>query len=157
MFWEYNDVWVNALALLPVFHPSLPEVFRERIMGPISASRDWSWHAYDNARIILDGHEMLSFPGGVAWGGRVFISAAAQARIGLLVVQRGRWNGEQLMAESWLAAIATPCALRPEYGLLWWLNNPRRARQPLRSLFASGAGGQVISIGQDRDLVSVTH
>ena len=36
-FWEYNDVRVNrlALALLRRFRRPLPEVFAERIMGPI--------------------------------------------------------------------------------------------------------------------------
>jgi CubicO group peptidase (beta-lactamase class C family) len=102
---------------------------------------------------------MPSVPGGGHWGGGVFIGAADQARIGLLVAQRGRWNGKQLIAESWLDAIAAPCALKPEYGLLWWLNTDG-ARAPaasLRSLFASGAGGHVTWIDPERDLVSVTR
>lgn len=160
-FWEYNDVRVNALALalLHLFRRPLPEVFRARIMDPIGASRDWSWHAYDNARVTIDGREMPSVPGGGHWGGGVFIGAADQARIGLLVARRGRWNGTPLIAESWFDAIAAPCALKPEYGLLWWLNTAG-ARAPAaspRSLFAIGAGGHVTWIEPKRDLVSVTR
>ncbi len=160
-FWEYNDVRVNALslALLHVFRRPLPEVFRVRIMEPIGASRDWRWHAYENARVTIDGREMMSVPGGGHWGGGVFIGAVDQARIGLLVAERGRWDGQQLIPESWLDAIAEPCPLKPEYGLLWWLNTDG-ARAPAasrRSLFASGAGGHVTWIDPVRDLVSVTR
>ncbi len=160
-FWEYNDVRVNALslALLHVFRRPLPEVFRDRIMDPIGAGRDWAWHAYDTARVAIDGVEMPSVPGGGHWGGGVFIGAADQARIGLLVARRGHWNGRQLIAGSWIDAIAEPGALKPEYGLLWWLNT-NGARAPAaspRSLFASGAGGHVTWIEPERDLVSVTR
>jgi len=160
-FREYNDVRVNALALarLHVCRRPLPEVFRERIMQPIGASRGWSWHAYDNARVTIDGQEMPSVPGGAHWGGGVFIGAEDQARIGLLVAQRGRWDGRQIIAESWLEAIAEPCALRLHCGLLWWLNTDaaRALAASRRSLFASVAGGHVTWIDSDLDLVSVTR
>ncbi|GIX10140.1 MAG: serine hydrolase [Elioraea sp.] len=160
-FWEYNDVRVNALslALLHLFRRPLAEVFRDRIMDPIGASRDWAWHAYDTARVTIDGVEMPSVPGGGHWGGGVFIGAEDQARIGLLVARRGRWEGRQIVPESWIDAIAEPCPLKPDYGLLWWLNTDG-ARAPAasrRSLFAVGAGGHVTWIDPERDLVSVTR
>ena len=56
-FWEYNDVRVNrlALALLRRFRRPLPEVFAERIMQPIGASGDWSWHGYRTSMVEIDG------------------------------------------------------------------------------------------------------
>ncbi len=38
--WQYNDVRVNrpSLSLLHLFRRELPEVFRERIAGPVGAS-----------------------------------------------------------------------------------------------------------------------
>lgn len=160
-FWEYNDVRVNALALalLHVFRRPLAEVFGDRIMDPIGASRDWAWHAYDNARVVIDGVAMPSVPGGGHWGGGVFIGAEDQARIGLLVANRGQWGGRQVIPECWIDAIAVPCPLKRDYGLLWWLNTDG-ARAPAasrRSLFASGAGGHVTWIDPERDLVSVTR
>ena len=43
--YKYNDTRVNALALAAtaVWHRSLPEVLRERIMEPIGASNSWHW------------------------------------------------------------------------------------------------------------------
>ena len=56
-FWEYNDVRVNrlALALLRRFRRPLPEVFAERIMRPVGASSDWSWHGYRTSMVEIDG------------------------------------------------------------------------------------------------------
>ncbi len=160
-FWEYNDVRVNALSLglLHLFRKPLPEVFRTRIMEPIGASAGWSWHAYDTARVMIDGVEMPSVPGGGHWGGGVFIGAEDQARVGQLVLQRGRWNGAHLVPETWVDAIAAPCPLKAEYGLLWWLNTDGAAAPAAshRSIFARGAGGHTTWIDPDRDLVSVTR
>ena len=72
-FWEYNDVRVNrlALALLRRFRRPLPEVFAERIMQPIGASGDWSWHGYRTSMVEIDGRTICSVPGGSHWGGGV--------------------------------------------------------------------------------------
>ena len=89
----------------------------------------------------------------------MFIGAEDQARIGLMVAQRGRWGDRQLVAESWIDAIAEPCALKRDYGFLWWLNTDG-ARAPAasrRSIFASGAGGNVTWIEPEHGIVSVTR
>jgi CubicO group peptidase (beta-lactamase class C family) len=160
-FWEYNDVRVNvlSLALLHLFRAPLPEVFRARIMDPIAASADWSWHAYDTARVKIDGVAMPSVPGGGHWGGGVFMGADDQARIGQLVLQRGTWQGRQLIPETWIAALAVPCTLKPEYGLLWWLNTDRTAAPAASasSIFARGAGGNTTWIDPEHGIVSVTR
>ncbi len=158
-YWEYNDVRVNrlSLALLRVFRRPLPEIFAERIMAPIGGSGDWRWHGYDNAFVEVDGQRMQSVPGGSHWGGGVFIHAEDQARLGLLALHRGQWDGRQLLPESWFAQSLTPCALNASYGFLWWLNT-LRARTPAApesSFFASGAGGNITWIDPEHDLVAV--
>ncbi len=72
-FWEYNDVRVNrlALALLRRFRRPLPEVFAERIMRPIGASSDWSWHGYRTSMVEIDGQMIKSVSGGSHWGGGI--------------------------------------------------------------------------------------
>src|SRR5215472_3825439 len=89
-FWEYNDVRVNrlALALLQRFRRPLPEVFAERIMQPIGASSDWSWHGYHISAVEIGGRLVESVSGGSHWGGGVAIHAEDQARIGLLMLHR---------------------------------------------------------------------
>src|SRR6202161_3588623 len=101
--WEYNDVRVNrlSLALLRRFRRPLPEVFAERIMDPIGASKDWSWHGYRTSSVEVDGRMIESVSGGTHWGGGMLIHAEDQARIGLLMLRRGEWNGRRLLAECW--------------------------------------------------------
>ena len=126
-FWEYNDVRVNrlALALLRRFRRPLPEVFAERIMQPIGASGDWSWHGYSTSMVEIDGRAIESVSGGSHWGGGVAIHAEDQARIGLLMLHRGVSAGRRLLPESWIDELLKPCPLNANYGLLWWLNTGR--------------------------------
>lgn len=157
--WEYNDVRVNrlSLALLHRFRRPLPEVFAERIMQPIGASNDWSWHGYSNSCVEIDGRLIESVSGGTHWGGGMLIHAEDQARIGLLMLRGGEWNGRRLLPESWVRASLRPCALNPNYGLLWWLNtrHGRYGSAPEDSFFASGAGGNLTWVAPAQELVAV--
>lgn len=157
--WEYNDVRVNrlSLALLRRFRRPLPEVFRERIMRPIGASADWAWHGYRTSQVAIDGRPIESVSGGSHWGGGVAIHAEDQARIGLLMLNRGLWGGRRVLPEQWIAESLAPCTLNPNYGLLWWLNTGR-ARYPSApesGFFASGAGGNITFISPEHGIVAV--
>ncbi len=158
-YWEYNDVRVNrlSLALLRVFGRALPELFAERVMRPIGASDRWHWEGYHNADVDLGGRMVRSVSGGGHWGGGVFIDAEDQARVGQLMLQDGVWNGQRILPAGWVAQSVVPCAIKPEYGLLWWLNTGRsyRPSAPADSYFAMGAGGNVTWIAPAQDLVAV--
>jgi CubicO group peptidase (beta-lactamase class C family) len=154
--WEYNDVRVNrlGLALLRRFRRPLPEVFAERIMRPIGASGDWSWHGYRTSSVEIDGQMIESVSGGTHWGGGMLINAEDQARIGLLMMRGGEWSGRRLLPEWWIAESVRPCALNPVYGLLWWLGG-RYQSAPEGSFFASGAGGNLTWIAPRQEMVAV--
>jgi len=158
-YWEYNDVRVNrlGLALLRRFGRALPEVFAERIMRPIGASADWRWEGYRTSFVDLDGRRVQSVSGGGHWGGGVFIHAEDQARIGLLMLRRGVWNGQRLLPEQWIDHSVAPCPIKPDYGLLWWLNTGRQYKPSAseKSFFALGAGGNITWIDPAHDLVAV--
>jgi CubicO group peptidase (beta-lactamase class C family) len=158
-FWEYNDVRVNrcSLALLRRFRRPLPEVFAERIMVPIGASRDWSWHGYRTSIVDVDGRQIESVSGGSHWGGGIAIHAEDQARIGLLMLRRGAWGDRRVLSEEWVRQSLTRCALNPSYGFMWWLNTQRLRypNVPESSVFAVGAGGNITWIDPDHDIVAV--
>jgi CubicO group peptidase (beta-lactamase class C family) len=158
-FWEYNDVRVNrlAFALLRRFRRPLPEVFATRIMQPIGASSDWHWHGYRTSSVEIDGRMIESVSGGSHWGGGIEIHAEDQARIGQLMLRRGSWNGARVLPEQWIAESRKPCALNPNYGLLWWLNTNRTRypSAPPASYAAVGAGGNLTWIDPQHDIVAV--
>lgn len=160
-FYEYNDVRVNALSLslLHVFRRPLPEVLRERIMDPIGASERWEWLGYENAWVDIDGRRMQSVPGGGHWGGGLFIGAEDHARFGLLIASGGQWAGRRLLSERWIASMLSPSAALENYGFLWWLNRGPHANAAAPSSAASalGAGGNVIWLDRENDLVVVTR
>ena len=78
-------------------------------------------------------------------------TARDMARFGLLALNRGRWNGVPVLADSaWFAASwrATP----PDnagYGLLWWLNGSSSYRTPGSYLLQSQAGPLIPSAPAD--------
>ena len=158
-FWEYNDIRVNrlSLALLRRFGRSLRDVFAERIMAPIGASNDWRWVGYRNSIVSVVGKDIESVSGGGHWGGGVFIHAEDQVLVGQLMLADGIWNGRRLLPKGWVAAMLEPCPVKPDYGLLWWLNPDGcfQATASPESYFALGAGGNITWIDPAHDIVAV--
>ncbi|MDH7944408.1 serine hydrolase [Pseudohongiella sp. SYSU M77423] len=87
------------------------------------------------------------------------------AKIGLLYLQDGRWNGEQILPEGWVDYSVTPAssADQGQYGIQLWLNagapdDP--ADRPLPNLpantyYLSGFEGQNVVVVPDHDLIVV--
>jgi len=160
-YWEYNDVRVNALslALLHLFGRPLPEVFAERIMDPIGATREWSWRGYSTSQVEVGGRMIESVSGGGHWGGGLIISAEDQVRVGLLVAADGQSQGREIIPREWLDLCRTPCALNPHYGFLFWLNTGR-TKWPSASEGAvcfSGAGGNTTWMEPADGIVAVSR
>jgi len=156
-YWEFNDVRVNLLAyaLTRLFRRPLDAVLRERVMDPIGASPDWRWTGYEGARTVCDGREIPVVAGGAHWGGGLIVSAYDLARLGLLHVRRGQWNGKAVLPAMWCDLIASPTPLSPDFGLMWW-NNHRGSIAALsrRALWGSGIA-MLLVVDPEKDLVIV--
>ena len=160
---EYNDVRVNLLAysLLNVWRKPLPQVLKEYIMDPIGASSSWRWYGYNNSWIELDGHRTQSVSGGGHSGGGLFINTLDHARFGLLFLNDGDWNGNQLISKNWIKDATTPSPAEISYGYMWWLNKKGTNRfwegVPQNVFYAAGFGGNYIVIIPDEDIVIITR
>jgi len=79
------------------------------------------------------------------------------ARIGLLYLRDGVWEGQRLLPEGWTTFVSTPAPAwkRPEYGGFFWLNRVNTWELPPETYFAAGAGGQNTWIVPQHDLVIV--
>ena len=160
-FWEYNDVRVNALAyaLLHLFREPLVDVLRREIMGPIGATDDWDWFPYENAYVDIDGRSLPSVPGGAHWGGGIWISSYDHARFGILWLNNGVWDGKRLLSDGWINESLRACSVNSRYGFMWWLNTAGKAWKNAgdRAFAAQGAGGNVVCVVPESDIVIVTR
>jgi len=159
--YKYNDVRVNVLALaaMNVWRRPLPLVLKEYIMDPIGASSSWRWHGYENSWILMDGLPMQVVSGGGHWGGGMFINAYDQARLGLLTLNRGVWDGEQILSEEWVRMAMTP-GVRKTYGFMnWFLNTDKELipTAPATAFAHFGAGTNMVYCDPDNGLVVVAR
>ncbi len=159
---KYNDVRVNLLAysLLHVWRKPLPVVLKEEIMDPINASPTWRWFGYDNAWVDIDGLKMQSVTGGGHSGGGLFINTEDMARFGLLFLNNGNLNGDELISSKSIAQAIEPSGPNSNYGYMWWLNKEENRpwkNLPTNLFYAAGFGGNFIVIDRERDLVVVTR
>lgn len=129
--YAYWDSAMNmfGLVLTRIAGEPIEELFRRRIAGPIGMTNwDWGDYAKDDGMVVN---------GGSGNGNKhVFISARDMARFGHLFLNKGRWNGRQLLREDWVdlaTRVHVPANLpwaQPEsgidgrgcYGFNWWAN-----------------------------------
>lgn len=96
------------------------------------------------------------------------MSARDLARFGRLFLQKGRWNGRQLLPEAWVAE-STRTVSRTDYpeamsgyAYLWWTAGDEAAAStpggvPLGSYTAAGAGGHFLTVMPSLDLLVVVR
>ncbi len=91
---------------------------------------------------------------------QVWTTARDMARLGVLHLQDGVWNGERILAEGWVKYVATPAPAQPAsrnigYGAQWWLYNKHYPGLPNDTFAARGNRGQVIMVIPSKNLVIV--
>jgi CubicO group peptidase (beta-lactamase class C family) len=98
--------------------------------------------------------------GEVQSGGQVRMRAGDLAKVGRMVLDRGRWQGRQVVPEAWIAEMLTPHRQVGEhvhYGYLWWFTPVRSPRGLEPSWRMQGNGGNVVAIFRDYDAVVVVQ
>jgi CubicO group peptidase (beta-lactamase class C family) len=88
--------------------------------------------------------------------GNNYATARDWARLGLLYLQDGVWQGERILPEGFVQFVRTPAPAwkEPVYGGLFWLNNTGRWSLPKDAFYMSGEGGKVFIV-PSLDLVVV--
>ncbi|MGH9349034.1 MAG: serine hydrolase domain-containing protein [Vicinamibacterales bacterium] len=79
------------------------------------------------------------------------------ARLGLLYLQDGMWQGRRILPEGWATFVSTPAPAwkRPVYGGLFWTNGDGGWNIPKDAYFMAGAGGQNTFVIPSHELVVV--
>ncbi|NQX76491.1 serine hydrolase [Gilvibacter sp.] len=120
-FWYYHNAMYTLIQ--PALNAAIPEGF------------DTYFEQNLKTTIGMDGAWIdFKFP-------RVYFSTArSMARFGLLCLNEGNWDGNQLVSESYFSAMTqTSQELNSAYGYLWWLNGKDQYRLPGSTLEFDGA------------------
>ena len=131
----YNNKAVNLLAgiVQKASGKKMDALLRSDVFAPLGITdfvwvRDSAGNPYSYARLEILPEDM--------------------AKLGQLALDRGRWNGKQLIAPEWFDAIMRGSAREPRVGLLWWLLPEHTTfvvdDERIRSLVAAGADSAFI-------------
>jgi CubicO group peptidase (beta-lactamase class C family) len=131
-------------------YKNIRTLLRERIYQPLGI-RDDEWQIGYGKTFKVDNLELVA-----NWGGGSFTPRAV-ARIGRLMLNRGTWNGKQIISPTWVdrvtAYAGTPLPPRgekipsPACGLGWYNNfDGVWQRAPRDTFIGSGAGNQTLIV-----------
>lgn len=112
-WWSYNNVAVDFLSVIvrKAAGKPLDQFVQERLFGPMDI-RGAFW-----------GKDKQGDPTGA---GELCLRPIDLAKIGMLMADGGRWQGRQLVPESWIKSSFEPSqAYDCSYGLLWWRTLPK--------------------------------
>ena len=115
----------------------LQDFAEARLFKPMGM-RHYAWERADDRGLVSSG-----------WGLR--LRAVDMAKVGMLVLKGGRWNGQQLVSQAWVRTMTAPSSA-PWYGLYWWINDIV-ATEP--ETHAMGFKGQFIVALPERNAVVV--
>jgi CubicO group peptidase (beta-lactamase class C family) len=151
--WQYNSGGVIALggAIGIAAGVNTADYARTYLLRPIGITGDKWYRGYP---------DLLPHT-----GGGLLMSTRDLARVGYLVLRRGRWNGAQVVPSEWIAESTRPRVTptyrlggrTSSYGYLWWLytldGGPPDASTTDVVIAASGAQGQWLFVVPKYDLV----
>jgi CubicO group peptidase (beta-lactamase class C family) len=152
LLWEPGSVWAYsggctellAAVLRKVSGKTVDASAREVLFGPLGiADVEWASHR--------DGTPSAS--------GGLRMRAPDLAKIGQLVVDGGRWNGTQLLPESWIEQSLAPQIGMDDrlffYGFHWWLGRSLIGGREIVWAAGIGLGGQRLFVVPTLSLVVV--
>ena len=144
--WAYNTAAYAVVrdCLVACSGLSVHELTRKWLMDPIGM-RESEWIPRAKSITALNAFGFAS-------------SARDLARVGLLMQAEGEWAGNQVLHDDRfrVASLKASQKLRPNYGYLWWLNEPvRLPTAPSDTYAANGALGRRIFVSPSEGLVVV--
>jgi CubicO group peptidase (beta-lactamase class C family) len=150
VYWQYRsgDTQVLGLIVEKVFGQSISALVSERFMQTMGANADALW--------LLDGAEKHE---------KAFCCFNAVARdyakFGQLVLNKGNWNGKQIVSEKYIAEATTPASSLKDrtendqpvdyYGYQYWMVN----HSGVHAIAQNGLFGQYVYIIPEKNAVVV--
>ncbi|SEG08231.1 CubicO group peptidase, beta-lactamase class C family [Eubacterium ruminantium] len=135
---------------------SVLEFAKENLFGPldIKIEKSITFHSKEEQMEFYKSTDMngwVADPQGVntaGWG--LTISPVDMAKIGQLFLNKGKWNGKQIVSEKWVEESTAEHSrwkkMNLPYGYLWWIGENS-------GYAAMGDGGNIIYVNPDKNLV----
>jgi CubicO group peptidase (beta-lactamase class C family) len=163
----YTESWITKILSLPlvsdpgekfVYHSAAPaicgpiiekatgmpvsEFAKKYLFCPLQIS-DYLWHT------LPDGNRLTA--------GGMLMRPRDMAKIGYLIVNKGKWHGRPILSEEWIKQSTTAYVSDDElgYGYYWWLCRYQARNETFEAIFASGHGGQRVLVVPELKLVAV--
>jgi len=88
-------------------------------------------------------------------GARVFLTPRDWLKVGQLIAQKGRWQGQQIVSEQWIDYMLSPSDVADYYGAQVWLGNMESEMDgiPEDAIYLRGHIGQFVAIVPSQQLV----
>ena len=83
-------------------------------------------------------------------GTQLYVTTRAMAKLGLLYLNNGSWDGQEILPEDWTDQASSPHAnIAPgmDYGYQWWIDTPHG------TYHAAGSDGQYIYVAPEYNVV----
>lgn len=126
--WAYNNSSIQTLEAVLAGATDIDPIdfAQDRLFGPLGM---------DHTTLARD----ASGGAAMAFGARS--TCRDLARLGLLIAEEGRWDGEEVVSSEWVDAATSPSTdLNEGYGYLWWLNTEGRIVPTALATSIEGAG-----------------
>lgn len=145
--WVYADIHalLVGMAIEEASGMSLRDYAKEKLFGPLGIEQLY-W--YTNA----------SNQTGAA--GNLYISTLDFAKLGLLIVNEGKWGGKQLIHPEFIKELIShekfdlsKRSLGDSYGMLWYKATKTFGNKTMSYLFASGNGGNQLVVFPEENMV----
>lgn len=145
--WAYNNWDYNALTTIFIKKTGLNvfEAFKKGIADPLDMQD------FDKDAVSLEYERELSMHPKAGFK----MSARDLAKFGQLYLNKGKWNGKQIIPEEWIGRISDDYTvtgkklLRSGHGYLWWVPMDNKSREmgiPKGTYVATGFGSQRIVV-----------
>ena len=93
----------------------------------------------------------------ISSGKRLFMSSRDMLKIGMLILNNGKWNNSQVVSSQWIMQATTPKTkiTNIDYGFLWWNIPFKYSDKVITSKTATGNGGQYIILLPELNMIAV--
>jgi CubicO group peptidase (beta-lactamase class C family) len=135
--------------------PDLRSLIKHRVMEPLGVP-DREWSVGYGATVTVDDLPLVA-----TWGGGS-CSPDALARVGLLLLHRGKWQDTQVLDRTVVETALAPSGMPGHSGLGWWVNRGADGSllwksAPPDAFAGAGAGQQFLMVVPSMDLIIVRN